>query len=114
MNQKQLDRLLKLDPIQWGMVCASLTESDIEELREAMRVRFAKREPITAHHEAGHAVAHVMLDVDFDHVIIVPDDDSAGRARQRARAAQRAATARYDGAQTLDGPALEAARKTAS
>ena len=36
------------------------------------------------------------------------------RLRQRARAAQRAGTARYEGAQTPDGPALEAARKTAS
>jgi hypothetical protein len=36
------------------------------------------------------------------------------RLRQRAHAAQRAATARYEGARTPDGPALAAARKTAS
>ena len=30
-------------------------------------------------HEAGHAVAHVVLGVDFDYATIEPDGDSAGR-----------------------------------
>jgi hypothetical protein len=40
--------------------------------------RKERKAAITAYHEAGHAVAHVMLGEDFDYVTIVPNDDSAG------------------------------------
>ena len=33
----------------------------------------------TAYHEAGHAVASIFLDLDFEKVTIVPDDEAAGR-----------------------------------
>ncbi|HUZ34026.1 MAG TPA: hypothetical protein VMV19_18245 [Xanthobacteraceae bacterium] len=33
---------------------------------------------LTAFHEAGHAVAHAVLDLPFEHVTIVPADDSDG------------------------------------
>lgn len=33
---------------------------------------------LTAFHEAGHAVAHAVLDLPFDYVTIVPEDGAAG------------------------------------
>lgn len=33
---------------------------------------------LTAFHEAGHAVAHAVLNLPFEYVTIVPDDDAAG------------------------------------
>ena len=40
--------------------------------------RKERKDAITAHHEAGHAVAKVMLGIDFDYVTIVSDGDAAG------------------------------------
>ncbi len=44
----------------------------------SVMTRKQRKDAITAHHEAGHAVASVMLGMDFDYVTIIPDGDSRG------------------------------------
>lgn len=77
MNQKHLARLLKLDPIQWKLMCLSLKEEELSELKEALRVKATKRstkiDQIVAHHEGGHAVALVRLGIEFNQATIVRD-----------------------------------------
>jgi ATP-dependent Zn protease len=48
--------------------------------------RSAKTLQYAAHHEAGHAVAAVLLCHEFDYVTIVPDDDSGGHISHTRRA----------------------------
>jgi hypothetical protein len=43
-----------------------------------MNKREQRRRQIKAVHEAGHAVAHVMLGMDFDYATIVANEDSGG------------------------------------
>ena len=43
-----------------------------------MSKRTHRRDQIAAHHEAGHAIARIVLGEDFDYVTIQPDDECAG------------------------------------
>lgn len=43
------------------------------------------KDEITAYHEAGHAVASMVLGIRFDHISIVRDEDSYGRVKRELK-----------------------------